>query len=324
MRGNTELKEIFRAKALTQSSVNRFSAEIPTGEGWYSLLLRYNLVLTVGTGVTPRSQALLRILKGITLRSDKGEYFINNVPGRVAYYFDAIKAGTPALLDTFAAASATYRCLLKFWFADPLQAFPEDTIIDTGRYQSMTLEVALGSLSDCLGTVGTATATHALDAYIERQKGPVPQKVKPRFYPEFGVRVPADPTSVSEILLERASNLAYERLLVLTGNVTTVAGEPASGDLDSAMLADLTVDHDGGRPFETIPFSVLQNQNRQDYSLEAVPAGVAVADFARDGSMQSALYSGDKSRLSLKWSNGTLGASPQVTVGYEGFRPLVA
>ena len=62
--------------------------------------------------------------------------------------------------------------------------------------------------------------------------------------------------------------------------------------------------------------------NREDYALETRLNGWEIFDLVRDGSHQSAMYSGDRARLQQKWSVGTLGTTPQVTVGYEGYRTI--
>lgn len=322
-RGNTELKEVFRGRSLTGGATTRFSPEFPLGEGWYNMILRFNHTLVVGTGTTPLSENNLRLVRGVTIRTDRSEFPVNNVPGRALYRWDQALRGTAALSTSIAAANGTYSTLIQCWFTDPLAQKPEDTVLNTSRYSAVTLEVTLGTITDVLGTPGTATISSTLDCYVERSKGPLPPKVRPLLFQEWGVRTPLDPTATQVHDLERASNLAYKRLMVFACNTTTVVGVPFSGDASDAMLTDVTLEHDGGRPYETILHNVLQNRNKQDYSLEAAVVGQDIIDFARDGSLQSSLYSGDKSRLRILWTNGTPGSTPQVNAAYQGFRPLL-
>lgn len=323
MRGNTEVKEVFRARTLTGGAITRFSTEFPLGEGWYRMALRFNHALVVGTGTTPLSENNLRLIRSITFKTDRSEYVFNTVPGRAIYRWDQMLMGTAALSTAIAAASATYSTLLNLWFVDPLGIKPEDSILNTARYSAVTLEVGLGTIADVLGTPGTATIASTLDCYVERSKGPLPDKVRPLIFSEYGVRVPVDPTVSQVIDMERASNLAYKRWQVFACNTTTVAGVPYSGDASDAILSDVTVDHDGGRPFETILHPVLNAMNKQDYSLEAAVVGQDLIDYTRDGSLNSQLYSGDKSRLRLLWTNGTPGTLPQVNLAYMATRPLL-
>lgn len=319
-RGNTEIKELFRGRALSVGGTTRFSQELPMGEGWYRVMLRFNHAIVTGTATGPLTQGTLRIIRGITLRSDRGEMFINNAPGRFLYNIDTIKAGALARADTV--ANGTQQSIVNIWFFDPLSQMPEDYLIDTSRYSAMTLEVNYGTVADLYGTVGTATVSATLDCMIERHRGRLPDKIRPVFQLEYGVRVPVSPAVLTEILLERAANLTYKRFLLFASSVNAVAGVPFSGDADDLIVSDFTVDHDQGRPFETllhVPFNAL---NKQEYALEAVISGLDVIDFVRDGSFQSSLFSGNKSRLSVRWTNGTVGGSPLVSLGYEGIRPL--
>lgn len=290
------------------------------GEGWYRMMLRFNHTIVTGTATGPLSQGTLRIIRGITLRSDRGELFLNNVPGRMLYQVDQAKAGTAARAD--AVANGLQQSIINIWFFDPLSQMPEDYLIDTSRYSALTLEINYGTVADLYGTVGTATVATTVDCMIERHRGRLPDKIRPVMQVEYGVRVPVSPAVLTEILLERAANLTYKRLWLFASSVNAVSGVPWSGDADDLIILDFTVDHDQGRPFETllhVPFNAF---NKQEYSLEAVIPGLDIIDFVRDGSFQSALFSGNKSRLSVKWTNGTVGASPLVSLGYEGFRPL--
>ncbi len=323
MRGNTEIKEVFRGRSLVGGAITRFSTEFPLGEGWYRMALRFNHTLVVGTGTTALAENNLRLLRSITMKTDRSEYVFNSVPGRAVYRWDQILRGTAALSTLIAAASATYSTLINLWFVDPLAIKPEDTVLNTARYSAVTLELGLGTITDVLGTPGTATISSTVDCYIERSKGPLPDQVRPLIFTEYGVRVPVDPTTVQVIDMERASNLAYKRWQYFSCNTTTIPGVPFSGDASDTIISDVTVDHDGGRPFETILHPVLNAINKQDFSLEAAVVGQGVTDFVRDGSLNSQLYSGDKSRLRLLWSNNTLGTTPQMNLAYMATRPLL-
>jgi hypothetical protein len=330
-RGNTEVKEVFRGQTINQSGVTRFSNAngIPLGEGWVRMMLQFNNAVTIGTGAGALADGTLRIIKAITLRSDKNEFFCNQAPGKELYIWDWLKRGTQPKLDTVTAASLTFRTIIEVWFVDPLQAIPEDTILDTRRYSALTLEVTYGSLSDFYTAPGTATAVTTMDMYIDRQRGPIPAKVRPRFYSEFGVRPPVDPNSSLTVDMERASNMAYKRLLV-RGSSSPIVGQPFSGIDSDTVFTDLTLDHDAGRPVDTTLYTVIQGMNKQLYTLEgsavATPSlmGSVALDMMHDGSLQSALYSGNKSRLRVIATLAAGAPNPaQFSIGYEAIRPLL-
>jgi hypothetical protein len=330
-RGNTEIKEILRAAPINQGGTSRFSNAngIPLGEGWVRMLLRFNNTVVIGTGAGALADGCLRIIKGLTLRSDKNEFFLNNLPGKAAFLFAWVKRGTQPVLSTVSAASLVFSTVIEVWFVDPLQAIPEDTILDTRRYSALTLEISYGTVADFYTAPGTATIVTTMDMYIDRQRGPIPAKVRPKFYVEYGVRPPVDPNANLVMDLERATNLAYKRCIV-RGASAPIVGQPFSGIDSDIVFTDLTFDHDAGRPVDTTLYPMIQAMNKQLYTLEGSAVGVptfmgsVVLDLMHDGSIQSALYSGNKSRLRVI---GTLaGGAPnpaQFAVAYEALRPLI-
>lgn len=323
-RGNAEVVEVARGVALTESAVVRVTTPFPLGEAWIRMMLRINIALTVGTGAGPISEGELKFIKSIRLVTDRGENLYNNVPGRLIYRLDAIKSKTVAAKDAIAAATATYRVHLNLHFIDKLMNVPEDTILNTARYSSITLEVGVGTVADLFTAPGTATETPTMDVYIERQKGRLPKPIAPQFFQEVGFRGPIDPNSLLTIDLERAANLAYKRLLAFTGSgVGLLVGVPFSGTADSAVINELTLDVDSGPPIDRVLADVLNRMNKQEYSLEAVMVGWYIEDFVKDGSLNSSLYSGDKSRLTQRVTLAGGAANPaQLSLGYEGWRPL--
>jgi len=93
---NTEVKEVFRGQTINASGVTRFSNAngIPLGEGWVRTILQFNNTVVIGTGAGALADGALRIIKGITLRSDKNEFFANSAPGKELYLYSWIKRGT--------------------------------------------------------------------------------------------------------------------------------------------------------------------------------------------------------------------------------------
>jgi len=323
-RGNAEVVEVARAVALTEGSVIRVTTPFPLGEAWTRMMLRFNIVVTIGTGAGALSEGELRFIKSIRLVTDRGENLYNNVPARLIYRLDAIKSGTPAAKDAMAAASATYRVHLNLWFVDPLMNVPEDTILNTARYSSITLEVGVGTVADLFSAPGTATEVPTMDVYIERQKGRLPKPIAPQFFQEVGFRGPVDPNIALSIDMERAANLAYKRLALFTGSAGSgLVGVPFSYAADSAAIGELTLDVDSGPPVDRVLADVMNRVNKQTYKLEAVMVGWYVEDFCQDGSLNASLYSGDKSRLTQRFTlaAGAAGVA-QATLGYEGWRPL--
>ena len=316
-----EIINAIRGSALTVNGRTVFSREFAMGEGWYRMMLRVNIVVTIGTGSGAIAESELLFVKNILLRTDRGE-ILCNLPGRAIYKIAAVKAGSPPRKDAMAAASATYSVDLPIWFVDEKTVRPEDTILDTARYQSVTLDVQIGGVADLFTTVGTSSVTATLDVDIERSKGLLPPEAQPVLHISYDYAQPIDAASATTIELERSPDLAYKRLYVHECSSGT-AGVPFSGaNADDVKNLESIRDQTNYIVQDRV-HEMIQNQNKNDYSLESVLAGITVTDFIRDGSLISALMTGDKSRLQYLWTNKSgVAANDIVTVAFEGIRKL--
>jgi hypothetical protein len=320
-RGNTEKHEIFRSKSLTNSATTSFSSEIPIGEGWYRLQLCFNLGITAGSESGAITEGELSYIKGIRIITDRGETIINNVPARALWYINALKTGSLGVKDAIATGTATKRVYIDLWFADPLGLKMQDTLLNTGRYRSIQLDVQLGSIADLFTTVGTAVVATTLDLVVERVKGIYPPELNKGIFNQYNLLTPIDPSVQTYVDIERASNRSYKRLYVFTTNSAT-AGLPCSGALTANTLLDFTLESDQKIYWKNILARLLSADNKQSYQQEAARTGVFLIDLANDGSLASSLYSGNFSRLKLNWTNDTLSTS-QVTVVSECIADLV-
>jgi hypothetical protein len=316
----TEKKEVFRSQVLVAGATVPFTQNFPVGEIWTRLLLRVNLTVVIGTGAGARSEGELQIIKGITLRTDQGELIVNTVPGRLMYRMSQQKNHTSALRDPIAAATATYSVLLSIDFADPLLRNPLATVLDTRRYNSVVLEVLLGTLTDLYTAPGTATLAPTIDCVVEYLRGRPVGTPKVRI--EYGIRPPLDANQGIEVNFERARNISYKRFFALTTGAGLVAGVPFSGDAVNTVVQDWTLDH-GVFPIDRMLATILRADNKQWYELETELVGFYSFDFVNDGFLRSSLYSGDKSKLRLTWTNlAGLPNPSQVSTGFEAIRPV--
>lgn len=325
VRTRRDLEQIshLRAAPITQNGPTQFGRDFPLGEGWYSMALRFNLAVTIGTGAGPVAEGELLAIKNIRLETSAGEVLVN-LPGRALYKIATIKAGSPPRKDAVAAATATYRVDLPIYFVDDKMKRPEDTILDTSRYSALKLDVTFGTIADLFTAPGTATLAVTMDMEIERTKGRLPQEATPVFHVFYGAMQSQDAFSQTFIELDRAADIAYKRLFAhasangLAGGVFTGANADDVQDLESV------IDQSGDIVRERI-HEMIQNQNKRDYLLEAVIAGITIFDFVRDGSINSALYPGDRSRLQYKWTNkGGVAANDIVSLAFEAIRGLKA
>lgn len=321
-RSNIYPQAVIKAAPVNVNGGTQFKSEFPMGPGYYRLDIKLNFALTIGTGSGPVAEGILKFIRQINLATSLGETIVNNVPGRALFKSAIAKIGAVPRYDEIAAATATYRVNIPIFFADPLAQRPEDTVLDTSRYTSITLDILTGPLSDLLGTVGTAALAVTADIIVWRSKGRWPADAGIIGYPYYSVLGTVDASSKTEVDLERATDLRYKRL-TLHSSTSGVSGMPFYGTNSDAILNRLSVsDSDDAYCKETI-WAHMQDANKEDYGVETVPAGIATVDFCKDGSNLSALYSGDKSQLKLNWDNqGGVGANSIVSVLAEGYRSL--
>lgn len=320
-RRDLEIISHFRAQPLVASAPNVLGKDFPLGEGWYRLMLRFNIAVTIGTGAGPINEGELLIIQNVLLRTGRGEILVN-LPGRALYKIAAYKNGTPPRKDAIAAATATYSVDIPIYFVDPEMKRAEDTILDTGAYNSLVLEILMGGVASLFTAPGTATIVLTLDAEIERTKGMLPPKAKPMFHIQYAAAPSQDANAQTFIELDRAADLAYKRFFVHECSAGTSGGVFTGANADDVKDFESVVDQSGDIVRQR-KHEMIQNDNKNFASLESVLAGVTVTDFVKDGSINSALYPGDRSRLQYTWTNKAgVAANDIVSLAYEGVRAL--
>lgn len=316
-----EILSHFRSQALTGGGNTVLGKDFPLGEGWYRLMLRFNHVVVIGTGAGPIAESELLVIKNIRITTGRGEVLCN-LPGRALFKIAVVKANSVPRKDAMAAASATYSVAIPIYFVDDRLVRPEDTILDTGQYNSITVEITMGAIADLFTAPGTATVTFNLDLDIERTKGLLPLQAKPQYHIQYAAPNPVDANSATFIDIERSPELGYKRFYSHECSSGSAGVLFSGANADDVKNLESIVDQSGDIVRERI-HEMIQNQNKDDYALEAVLAGMTIFDFCRDGSLNSALYAGDRSRLLYKWTNKAgVAANDIVSLAYEGVRGL--
>lgn len=325
-----ERAALVQGAALNIGGRTIFSKELATGEGWHRLLIRIRLAVTIGTGTTPKAFGPWEIIRNLLLRTDRGE-IIANAPGRFWYYLNWIKNGVPPRFTTLAAATATYDVTFDVPFVDYATLTPNDTILDTGRYNSVSLELNLGTISDLFSVVGTATVAATCDISVVRTRGLLPKPARPRWHIAYDFRQPVDANTVTSIELERSPDMAYKRLL-MNSMASGTAGLPFYGTAADTIIDKVTLKDQSTFIIQDQVWNMTRDGNANDYGVEATAAagvyqagivGLNVFDFIQEQkSIHSSLYSGDKSILQLSWTNATAPANSIITLGTEAIREL--
>ncbi len=307
---------------LNVGNAKAFSPELPMGgEGWYGLRLRIYIAVTIGTGSGAISEGELKFIKKILFRTDRGEVPCN-LPARALYKYNAFLDGSPARKDAMAAATATYVVETYIPFADFKMARPEDSILDTRRYQSCELEITLGTVADLFTTVGTSSVAVTMDVDVERTDKKLVDGAAPLYVRQLDYFPPVDASSVTNIDLLKADGLAYKRLFSHECSSGS-AGQAFAGTTADDVKDRVTIDNSDGFIEKNRLHESIQNINKDDSGLETVLAGFEFFDFVKDGSIWSALDSGKMPRIKYAWTNKAGVASGDiVSLGYDALRPL--
>lgn len=341
VRGYIETANVISAASLastTGGGRTTFTKELPLGEGWYMMNLLFRFSLTVGTAATTNTESLLRYIKNIQLRTSRGETIVD-LPGVALFEIAKHKAGTAPMAYTDAApatqvsgytmpaTTAVYNVEIPIYFADlkwSPESFNTDTVLDTARYSSVTLDVTVGAFTDLFDSPGTMTMINTLDVEIVRSKGPLPAEARPIAHIQYQYRQPVDAFTTTLVDLERSTDLWLRRLYVHT--VTGGAAVPF-GSVD-AVRSDVVLDttslqDQAGYIVKQRRYNQVRVENKRTYSLETPSVGFNVLDFIQDRSNNSALYTGNKSILQYTYTPiSGLASGSYVTVATEAHRTL--
>lgn len=321
-RRDLEIISHLRGQALTLGGPSVLGKDFPLGEGWYRLMLRYTIDITIGTGSGPIAESELLIIKSIVLRTSAGEVLCN-LPSRALFRIATARGYCVPRKDAMAAATGLYSVDLPIYFVDDNMKRPEDTILDTSRYSGIALEITCGTIADLLTTPGTAVLNSVkLDVEIERTKGRLPKQALPIFHVFYGAAASQDASVVVAIDIDRAPDIAYKRFFAHASLLGVAGGVFTGANADVVQSLESIIDQSGDIVRQRL-HEMIQNQNKNDYALEAVLAGLTIFDFVRDGSINSALYPGDRSRLQYVWTNKAgVVAGDVVSLAFEAVRGL--
>jgi hypothetical protein len=322
-RGYTERPNVIQAAALQANGLTTFTQQYPLSEGWHAMYLRFSHLLTHGTGTTPIAEGELLIIKNVLLRTDKGEV-VCNLPGRALYKIATYRQCSAPRKDAVAAATATYRVTLPIYFSDDMLQRPEDSILNTARYNTVTLQITYGGIADLLAVVGTDTNAGSLDVDLERTLGVLPPQALPAFHASYDFDPPVDASVQQFVNLERAADMSIKRLFVhsSTGGTGGVAWSGVNADTIQNII---NLKNQNRFIEQNRIHAMIQDVNKLDQFLEAIISGVEVFDFVRDRSITSALATGGLAVLQYAWVNQAgVAANSIVTTARDMIRTLKA
>lgn len=328
MRGILYTKSFLQGSVINQNGQTTFIKEIPIGEAWNWLSLRFNHNVTIGTGAGPNEgsglEGLLVILKNLLLRSSSGEQYVN-LPGRALFKFAHYLSSHTPIRDTLTAATAIFKVNYPIYFTDPRLPTPfnTDTILNTAFYTSLSLQITYGGLADLYTAPGTATMAVTMDAEYNGVQGLLPKEAWPKAYVEYDFRQPIDASVATLVDLKHSTDMSNKRIMVHSCTSGT-AGQPFSGTNSDAIQNLVKVTDQNGDIFPSRIHNMVQSENVYTQGLNAILSGIEMFDFTVMDSSLHAIYTGDKSTFQYVWTNqGAPGANSLVSVAQQSLRKLM-
>ncbi len=321
---------------LTIGQPTIITREFPVGDPWLTMTINLRGEL-LGGGTTPTGTIVADAplpLWQIALTTDLDKDVIEpSVSARPLFRFAQIEEGTAGEITapTVPGVGATtlFNAVLTIIFADPRLLVPEDSVLDTRRYNSIFLTITTGSLAD-IDTTATFTTLQNVVADVEvlriSPRVPLPLNVV-KVLPFYKRYAPLNAFGGDTILnLDRVPTLAMKRLMMFATSGST-AGVPFTGTGSNAVIDTIRVssnrrDHFGSA-VGGISRRVLQHDNKLDYLIETWPTGWYVYDTVIDRSLLSALATGDLSVLQTIFTyQAGLSAGMNVSVFENGVQKL--
>lgn len=317
----SKLVELARGVPLINASNNPLDKYVePDGKVWRRLLLMFRVNFTESAGSGARADALQAIVRGVRFKSNKESRY-DGVPGMLAYLIDLMSGQPTAIPTAFAASSAIYIFPYSVWFSDPSLAGRQmdATALDTSSRTDLSLNVALGDVTDLLATVSGDSVSVTVDIYADEIQEALPAGTI-RGWRQVAVATgsPQIPTNQQYITLDRDKTRGLKRVVVM--ETVSSPGRAFSGVRSNAIINDLDVKDGNGFEFEPTLRDVLQSLNQTAFGYPSILSGVSIVDFIGKAKSNGAVKETNVSKLKLEWTNqsGVGGlTTPLVSAGID-------
>lgn len=321
MRNPLERRTVFTAEPLANSGSRLFNNFPLNGMGIRKIRLHLSGTTSAGAA-DPITLGLYQWIKGISLRTSRGEQLYNGVPGLALYKMNQYFDRTAPFHDPILAAAGTYRAIVDLPLVYPFLRRPEDTILDTGRYDDLSLEIATGAVGDVLTTPAANTLAVTLGVELLGDKSTLPtakpadvtpaQKGKPGYH----IYVRTYPMQHADVL--REYQLESDDILGMVGFMLFNHG--ATGIPFCGSVAAPANDHVTGITLEDAERVWLNNVQALSFAQtrrEVCPFDAHAADlvspttrlgeyphsFVQDGFLGEMYSPGKKALARLHWAN---------------------
>lgn len=327
----TEKKKVLSAVPLNNSAVNTFQNIFPLdGSGFTKMRLIFSATTSAGAA-DPFTDGLYKYVKGVTLRTSRGEVIYNNVPGKALYQFNKILNHCHPFHEPILAAAGTFRAVIDLPFIYPFLSRPEDTIFDSGRYGNLELQIVTGAPADFFTTpaANTVAVTLTLEIHSTLSALAADGKSKPNahLYVSTYEQIHADVRRFWD--LESSLDLALFGFLVFNHGVSgipfvTPAATPGNDHLTDLIFRDSVrtwIDRQDVYSFkETRNKLVPYNDYAAALVTPETELGLYPYLFIQNGSYNECMPTGKKSLIRIEFTNGT--ATDEADLLVFGMRAL--
>ncbi len=336
-----ERRTILSGEPLANSTVRQFNQFPLNGMGLYKI--RLTLTGTTSAGAAdPITWGLYQWIKGITLKTGAGEMIYNAVPGMALYkmnqYFDRCAPYHSPIL----AAAGTYYAVLDLPLIYPFLKRPEDTTLDTSRYDDLSLEISTGAVGDTLVTPAANTLTCSLGIELIGTKNALPsgkpqdntkaKQGKPIYHAYVRTYPMLHADVATEWQLESSDDLGLLGFMLYNHGASGIpfigsVAAPANDHVTAVTFEDF------GRVWlNQVPALSFQQARRELCSFDAHAADLVSPTlrlgeyphmFVKHGFLGEMYSPGSKAGTRLHWTNATATDETDLLVfGVRSLRPL--
>ena len=321
--------QLLSGQALTLAgNPTNLGQNFPMGRGWYATRLRFKFVVTETLATGPIAGGAIGIIKSIFIKTDKNE-ILCNCNGKALQLLNQKEYGTMPQVDTVVDGGGTFYVNLTIPHARWKRGKGVDTILDTARYKSISLQITLGTVADLFTTVGDAAVVASMDAEAIVSMGILPAKAQPLLYRSF-YTLPPVLAAAGFVEVDRARDLAISNIITHQGYsaggaglVAHSAGVAFTGDGVNSIVNDFDLKDQDKFYTQSRILEFAQSDNKDDWSLEAIQTGICHVPIDRDGSVFASLYTGNKSQLRFQYRTKAGFPAGQISVALDAVRQLV-
>lgn len=279
---------------------------LPRNYEYYELSLRLVADITIAAGgATAYTEGFWKLLKSIQVVAD-GNKVIKSADGpafgRLAQYLNEALPNYSAV-PTAEGANQILVAHIPIHFAMPRAMKPVDTLLNSPLFTSLDLNVLWGSALDIYSANADKATINSARVDIESLEE-VSKDVYGGSAHKIHVLEKEVTASTTEFVIPLNGVTRYRGFLINAD----VDGNPNNAVINSIQLKD------GQNIFRHTKWAHLQDRNKSNHKLAAIPAGWAFIDMCPDGMLTQALDSAGMNDLKLIFDVTKQGGTNKVRV----------